>query len=43
MTFHFSHHWKRYQGMFVFTVLAFSQGFERVGLTICNFVFELER
>lgn len=38
----FSHCWKRYEGIFVLTILGFHTGYETFGLTIFNFAIELE-
>ena len=43
MRIHFTHHWRRYDGMLVISILAFTFGFDRIGITILNFALEIER
>jgi len=38
----FTHHWKRYEGIFVLSFLAITLGFRRLGITILNFCIELD-
>jgi len=37
-----SHQWRKYQGMFVLTVISIHWGYETCGLTLLNFTIELD-